>query len=119
MTFQQLLVILRARYKLVLVTLLVTVTFTVGASLILPPRYSASTSLVIDFKGVDQVMGIMLPVQLMPGYIATQVDIIQSRAVALKVVKALKLSESPVAREQFLEDTQGNGSIENWLPNLL
>ena len=119
MTFQQFLVILRARYKLVLITLLVTVTVTVGASLILPPRYSASTSLVIDFKGVDQVMGIILPAQLMPGYIATQVDIIQSHTVALKVVKALKLATSPVAQEKFLEDTQGKGSIENWLADLL
>jgi len=119
MTFQQFLVILRARYKLVLMTLVVTVTVTVGASLILPPRYSTSTSLVIDFKGVDPVMGIMLPAQLMPGYIATQVDIIQSHAVALRAVKALKLAESPVARERFLEETQGKGSIENWLADLL
>lgn len=119
MTLQQFLVILRARYKLVLLTLLVTVAVTVGASLLLPPRYSAGTSLVIDFKGVDPVLGIMLPAQLMPGYIATQVDIIQSHTVALKVVKAMRLAESAVARDQFLKDTKGRGSIENWLADLL
>ena len=119
MTFQQFLVILRARYKLILITLLVTVASTVAISLILPPRYAASTSLVIDYKGTDPVMGMMLPAQLMPGYIATQVDIIQSHSVALKVVKALKLANSPVAKESFIEDTQGKGSIEDWLADLL
>jgi succinoglycan biosynthesis transport protein ExoP len=119
MTFQQFFMILRARYKVVLLTLLVIVAIAVAASLLLPQRYKADTSLVIDFKGVDQVMGIMLPAQLMPSYIATQVDIIQSHSVALKVVKALKLVESPVAKEKFLEDTQGRGSIEDWLADLL
>ena len=119
MSFQQFLVILRARYRLILTTLVVIVAATVSLSLILPPRYAAGTSLVIDFKGVDPVLGIMLPAQLMPGYMATQVDIIQSHAVALKVVRALKLAESPVAKENFREDTQGRGSIEDWLADLL
>lgn len=87
MTFQQFLVILRARYKLIVITLLVTVASTVALSLILPPRYAANTSLVMDFKGVDPITGMVLPAQLMPGYIATQVDIIQSHSVALKAVK--------------------------------
>jgi succinoglycan biosynthesis transport protein ExoP len=119
MTFQQFLVILRARYKQIVITLAVTVASTVSLSLILPPRYAASTSLVIDFKGADPVLGLLLPAQLMPGYMATQVDIIQSHSVALKVVKALKLAESPVAKDQFIEDTEGKGSIENWLADLL
>ena len=119
MSFKQFLVILRARYKLILATLVVTVAATVAVSVNLPPRYAASTSLVIDFKGVDPVLGLMLPAQLLPGYMATQVDIIQSHAVALKVVKALKLAGSAVAKESFLEGTQGRGSIDDWLANLL
>jgi chain length determinant protein EpsF len=119
MNFQQLVRILRARFKLILTTMFVTVIAAGAACLLLPPRYAANTSLVVDFKGIDPITGAVLPAQLIPSYIATQVDIIQSHAVALKVVKALKLADSATAREKFLDATHGQGSIEDWLAKRL
>ena len=46
---------------------------------------------------------------------ATQVDIIKSDRVALRVVRNLKLTENPQVRQQWLDATEGQGSIEQWL----
>ncbi|MCX7221242.1 MAG: chain length determinant protein EpsF, partial [Burkholderiales bacterium] len=119
MNFTQFLLILRARYKIILITLLVTVTTTVVVSLLLPKTYKATASLVLNFKGADPVTGMILPVQLMPSYIATQVDIINSRRVALRVVDDLKMAEGAAVQAQFVAATEGKGNIRDWLADLL
>jgi uncharacterized protein involved in exopolysaccharide biosynthesis len=88
-------------------------------SYVLPPRYIASTQIVIDFKGVEPVSGAMLPAQMLPGYMSTQFDIIRSHNVALKVVRKLKLADSAFVREEWLSATEGRGSIEDWLADLI
>jgi chain length determinant protein EpsF len=119
MNFTQFLLILNARRKLIIMTLLVTVAATLSVSLLLPKTYKASTTLVLNYKGVDPVTGLTLPAQLMPGYSATQVDIIRSQNVALKVVGQLKLADSEVVKQDFFEATRGVGDIKVWLADLL
>src|SRR3989304_4954789 len=116
MTFSQFLTILKARKGIVLLVLLVTVGTTVAVSWLLPARWTATTAVLVDSKGPDPITGLLLPAQMLPGYMATQVDIIQSRNVALKVVEKLKLHESQVAQEEWRADTQGRGSLKVWLP---
>ena len=82
MNLQQFLLILRARYKLVLFTLLGTVAVTLVLSLVLPKQYTATSAVVVDVKSPDPIAGMMLPALIMPGYMATQVDIINSDRVA-------------------------------------
>ncbi|HKQ25470.1 MAG TPA: chain length determinant protein EpsF [Burkholderiales bacterium] len=118
MTLQQLFRILRARHRLILITTLVTVVAAVALNLTLPRKYSANTSLVINIKGVDPITGAVLPAEAMPSYMATQVDIIHSHAVALKVVKALKLADSATERQRF-QQTGNPGLIEDWLAGRL
>ncbi|GAA4020921.1 chain length determinant protein EpsF [Actimicrobium antarcticum] len=119
MNLSQLLFALRARYKLILLTLVLTVAATVVVSLLLPKTYLATTALVVNYKGVDQVTGLSLPAQMQPGYIATQVDIIKSKSVAFKVVDELRLAESPEVKQQFMDATGGVGTIRDWLSNLI
>ena len=54
-----------------------------------------------------------------PGYMATQVDIINSDRVSKAVVKLLKLDESPVVKQQWQDAAQGKGQLTDWLANLL
>jgi len=61
----------------------------------------------------------LMPSQMFPGYMATQVDVIQSENVAQKVVRELKLADSPGTHEQFMEATEGKGEINQWLADLL
>jgi len=119
MNFQQFLLILRARYKILMYTLLATVLTTLSVSLLLPKQYSATATVLVDVKSPDPVGGIVLPAQMLPGYMATQIDIINSQKVTLKVVKTLRMAENPTAREQWQEETEGQGSIEIWLAELL
>jgi chain length determinant protein EpsF len=120
MSLIQFLLILRARIWVVLSIFLVAVTTTTLVTIfLLPNQYTATTSLVVDSKAKDPFTGQLLPIQLLPGYMATQTDIIQSRKVALKVVDTLKLPDSPGAREQFMEATKGKGDIRDWFASVL
>lgn len=114
MNFSQFLRILRARYKIVLLVLSLTVLTALVVSLMLPKTYKATATLVLNYKGIDPVTGVSLPSQLMPGYMTTQVDIITSMNVALQVVDDLKLAEGAVIHEKFMDAMQGKGSIREW-----
>jgi chain length determinant protein EpsF len=119
MKLTQIITILKARRWLVLGTLLVIVGLVVGLSLMLPERYVASASVVIDTKATDPVTGALLPLEFLPGYMATQVDVIASHNVALKVVDKLQLTRLPELREQFQSETNGAGSLRDWIADIL
>jgi chain length determinant protein EpsF len=119
MNLQQFLRILRARIWVVVLTLLGTVAVTVAVSLLLPAQYKAAASVVVDVKSPDPIAGMVLPALAMPGYMATQVDIINSDRVARKVVKSLRLDQNPKVIEDWQAATEGKGSIDAWLAELL
>jgi chain length determinant protein EpsF len=97
-------------------TFTITVLSTLVISLMMPKTYTASTSMVIDFKsGDDPLTGGLFPAFMVAGYMATQLDIIASHKVALDAVDKLKLDKDPEAREQFEKATEGKGSIRDWL----
>jgi len=119
MNFQLLLQILKSRLLLIAFILIITVVTTALITLSLPKEYSATTSLVLTAKSSGPFEQLGMPAQLASGYIATQVDIIRSHNVGLKVVKDLKLAESATAQEEFLLDTEGRGDINDWLAGRL
>lgn len=119
MSFSQFLLLLRARRWIFFTTILLTVSVTLVVSLLLPKTYKATSSLLLNYKGVDPVTGLTMPGQLLPGYMATQVDIITSKNVALRVVDRLHLADSPVVVAQFQEATDGKGTVRDWLADLL
>ena len=119
MTLQQFLLMLRARYKAALLVFVITVATTVVVSLLLPKQYTASATVVIDVKSPDPVSGQMLQGLMAPGYMATQIDIINSDRVAKDVVKLLKLDTNAVVQQQWRDATDGKGQLIDWLANLL
>lgn len=119
MTLQQFLLILRARYRVALLAFAVTVATTLIVSLLLPKQYTASAAIVVDVKSPDAVSGLLLQGMMAPGYMATQIDIINSDRVAKAVVKLLRMEESAVIKQQWQEATEGKGQMIDWLANLL
>lgn len=119
MTLFQLVSILRARWTILVSVLAVFVGGAVIVSLLLPKQYTATATVVVDVNGMDPVLGIFLPVQLMPGYIATQMDIIKSKRVAMNVVGRLRLANVPAARQKWQSDAKGNGTFEDYWSDLL
>jgi len=118
MNIQQLFIILWSRKSLALTILSIIVILTLVISLLLPKQYIATTSLVLDQRGIDPVTGIILPTQLMMGYMATQVDIISSHSVAFKVVNELKLAENQQVQADFIK-SKDTGNIRDFLAELL
>jgi polysaccharide biosynthesis transport protein len=117
MTFSQFLSVLRARWWVVALVLGLTVATTLVVSLLLPRQYTATASVVVDFKP-DPISAVMFGGMASPAFMATQVDIITSERVAQRVVRNLRLNESPQVRQQWLDDTGGEGTIEQWLSAL-
>lgn len=115
MRFSQFLATVRARYPIILFTLMLTVATALIVSLLQARSYRATATVVLNSKGLDAVSGVTNPVQLMPDYMATQVDIITSRRVALMVVDRLKLAEGTKVQREFLKATKGRGTLRDWL----
>ena len=111
--------IIRSRYLLIFFTLGITVISTVLVTFLQPKTYSATTSLVLNFTNEGPFEQIGIPVQLYSSYVATQLDIIKSRNVALRVVDAMRLDENSSLREEFLAASDSNDSIRNWLADFL
>ena len=112
MTLGQFLSILRARWWVVALVLGLTVATTVVVSLLLPKQYKAVASVVVDSKP-DPVSAVIYGGMASPAFMATQVDIIQSERVALRVVRNLKLNENPQVRQQWQDEADGQGTIES------
>jgi len=120
MDLQQYILALKARRKAFATVFAVTVFTAIVVSLIIPKRYDATATVLIDARD-EQTMA---PAHLSPreraGYIFTQMDLIASGKVAHKVVRDLKLAQQPGMREDWERDTGGTGSIEEWIAtNLL
>ena len=97
MTLSQFLLILRARYKVMLFVLIATVSAVVTISLLIPKQYTATAAVVIDLKSPDMVSGLILQGMLAPAYMTTQVDIINSDRVAKGAAKLLGVDTSGAA----------------------
>lgn len=114
MNLKQLISIIRARWLVGFLVLGATLLTTLVITLLLPKQYAATASVVIDVK--PDPLSVMayggLP---SPGFMATQVDIIQSDRVAQRVVRNLKLNENPEVRAQWMEATGGQGSMDAWI----
>lgn len=118
MTFGQFLSILQARKWAALLVFLLVVVTTVVVSLLLPKQYDAAASVVVDIKP-DPVSAMAFQGMAMPSFMATQVDILTSDRVALKVIRDLKLTENPGLQEQWQTEGEGKGSFEQWLIEIL
>jgi len=114
MNFSQFILILCARYKIFLLTLFVTMFVTLAVSLILPKTYKASAILLLNYKGVDPVTNVSLSPLFMPGFMATQADVVYSETTALKVANKLKLAQNNSIRQKF-EESGSDIGFRNWL----
>ena len=118
MTFAQFFATLRARWKIALATLLLIVGVTAAVNLLMPPRFTAISTVVVDGKP-DPVSSMLYGGGPSPAYLATQINVLESERVAARVVQTLKLAEAPQMRQRWLDETDGRGDIVVWIGNLL
>ena len=118
MNLQQLILILKARYKIALFTMFIIVAATLAISLLISPRYAATTSIVVDVHSPDPLLGTILAGPS-TSYLPTQVDIITSDRTAHRAIRILQLDKNRAVRDKWLEETEGRGKLENWLAAVL
>jgi chain length determinant protein EpsF len=92
-------------------------------TLVMPKTYKATTSMVLNYKGIDPLTGSTKPGQMvsgyLPTYLSTQIDIIKSMTVALRVVDKLKLHESQAMQEAYESGSNGKEDIQTWIADSL
>src|SRR5260221_377663 len=115
MDLNQYILALKARRKAFVTVLAVTVFTAIVVALVIPKRYDATGTSLIDARDEQP----MAPAHMSPreraGYIFTQMELIASGKVAHKVVRDLKLASQPGVREDWERDTGGVGTIEVWI----
>ena len=119
MNIQQFVFILLARYKIALAVLLVTVVGAFLITLVIPDKYIASATVMLDVKSPDPLVGMAMGGLALPSYVSTQTEIITSQRVAQSVVKLLKFDENMQLREQWRNATDGKGQFVAWMGNVL
>src|SRR5688572_4766926 len=120
MDLNQFLLALRARRKAFILALLATIATAVTVALIMPKKYVAQSTLLVDARD-EQAMspGRVLTLRDRAAYVATQIELVQTGRVATQVARDLKLAERPEVREAFEKDTGGVGAIDVWIGEML
>ncbi len=116
LTFIQLSSILRGRRRLIAATWAATVAVAIGATLALPARWHADAAVVVDVKAPDMLnANASLSAGWIPGYVATQADVLGSERVVLAAVDALGLAADPAWHERWTKATGGAGDLRSWI----
>lgn len=113
------LTILRTRLFLILFTFVITVGTGAAITMMQPARYMATTFLVLSFNSDDPFDRAGIPAMLSSSYLATQLDIIRSRKVAVKTIELLELEKREDVRDAYLKSGHENISLTDWLASSL
>lgn len=115
MDFSQFMLALRARRKAFMLVLAAVIVTAMAVALLVPKKYVGTATLLLDARD-EQTMA---PTRMSPreraGYLATQLDLIQSGRVAARVSRDLKLAQQPGMREEWQRETDGAISIDDWI----
>jgi chain length determinant protein EpsF len=115
MDLKQYILALGARRKAFFVALIATIVTAIAVALIVPKKYVATASLMMDARD-EQTMS---PGRLSPReratFLQTQVDLLMSNRISTQVARDLKLAHRPGVREAWEQDTGGLGSIDEWI----
>lgn len=119
MTVGHFFAILRARWKSIALAILSALVLGVLITKLMPNRYEATATVLVDVKSPDPINGLLLQGMTSPAYMNTQVDLIGSEIVSRKVVRELKLNESTELLTNWRNATGGEGDFEVWAANLI
>lgn len=114
MTYAHLLLLLKARWRTVAIVMAIAAAIPIGAAMLVTKRYTATASVVLDVKSPDPIAGMVLPGMTVSGYMATQVDVLQSERVAMRAIRAVGLEDNATLKTRWQEITEGRGNFRAW-----
>jgi succinoglycan biosynthesis transport protein ExoP len=119
MSFEQLIAVLRARWLVATLVVSLVAGGAAAYTFLMPKNYTASGSVLVDIRSPDPIAGSVLAGVTQPSFLMTQIDILTSTRVAQKVVRNLKLAQSPDMTKRWRDATQGVGDFERWVVELI
>ena len=117
MNLTHFLAVLRARWLPALIVFVLVLAAAIAYTILATRTYTASASLLVDVKP-DPVSSLLYGSTTSPSVMNTQVEIIRSDRVALRVVQNMKLDTLADMRQAWTESKAG-GSIQDWLVGVL
>lgn len=115
MRLTEIFVLMRARWKLALLVWLLVVALVAAATFLKQPLYTASAAVVLDVKSPDPIAGVILPGMSNSSYMGTQLGVVRSERVAMRVAKALGWDQDEQRRARWQEASGGQGDFNAWL----
>jgi len=116
MRLHQFFSVVRARSRLATAIFLGVLALAAIWLLVRTPAFTARAPVLVDVR-TDPVGTTPLQGMVSPGYIATQIDVVKSRAVAERVVKLLPANAEPMLRLKV--DARDRPSPDEWVINAL
>lgn len=109
--------ILWVRRNLILITTLASLAAAIVVLAVVPPRYTATSRLMLDIVKPDPVTGEAMSSQFARAFVTTQVEIIKDYRVAGRAVDALNWTSSPELAAAYKADTGGSSDVgfRRWL----
>jgi succinoglycan biosynthesis transport protein ExoP len=114
MSFDRFVVVLRARWRLLLAVWLGVLAAAALLTLAASPQYTATVALMVEPRTPEPLAGGPASSGL-PNHLPTEIEVLRSERVALSVVNALKLQHDPAWRERWIDRTGGEGGLDTWL----
>ena len=118
MNLSHILAVIRARWAPALAVFLLIATAAILYVIFATRIYTATASILIDSKP-DPVSALFTGGQTSPAVINTQMEIIRSDRVALRVVQNLKLAETADLKAAWEKTGKGGGTLAEWLTNFV
>lgn len=115
MGIYQVLNILYARVWIIIFTIMITISTTAAVVMVLPEQYTATSTVILDVAVPDAVSGRTMPGGLIRDHIRTQIRLIKSDRVALKVVDRMSLTRSQSYLNLFAGKDSGAINFRNWI----
>lgn len=120
MSIEQFLVAIQARWKALLICVGAVLALVLVATALMPKKYAAVSTVVVDIKSSDPILGMALTQPTSAAaYLATQVGVVNSERVARRVVSDLKLEEDAGLRRRWEKSGKQGSDFNAWLINFL
>ena len=118
MAMNQFLRMLVGRKWLFLTILSLVMALGIGGTMLWPKKYTAEVNVLLDLRNPDAVSGVAGSPTGSATYLATEIDVVRSQRVALRVVDSLNLAANKELRKQFA-DSKVSTPLREWIADLL
>lgn len=115
MRLSEIFVLMRARWRLALLVWAAVVALVAAATFLKVPLYTASAAVVLDVRSPDPIAGVILPGMSNSSYMGTQLGVVRSERVAMRVAQALGWDRDERRRQRWQEASGGQGDFMAWL----